>query len=454
MSILYQHFERRVRDTPDRLALWSRGERERLSFADLSGRVDFWTERLREGGPEPIALATGNGVAFPALFLAAVRAGIPVVAMDGTLSPDDKADLCRRLGIPRLLHPDASPGEALGPRVTSHRVPGLESVHPPRGCALVKLTSGSTGDPVGVCLAEESLVHGIHQIAAGMEIDESDRILIAIPLSHSYGFDNGVLSLAVLGTPLILEPRYFPGPLLQALHEGDVTFFPTVPPLVRALAGARWPEDLTLRTVICAGGPLSLECADAFHERSGRRVHQFYGSTETGGISYERSPGEPGSRGTVGHPLPGVEITLDEERRVRVASAANYGARLGEDEVLTERVVVTGDTAEWTTEGRLRLTGRASELLNVGGRRISALAVEQALSRVPGVREVAVVGVADVARGDRLVAFVVSDEGALDFAAVPRHLCPREVRRIEQLPYTDRGKLDRHRLRALAGGDG
>lgn len=451
MSILVEHFRRWVRDTPDRIAVWSRGEGTRLSFASLAERVDSWHDTLRDVARRPVAVATGNGEAFPALILALFDAGVPAVAMDSGLSTAEKLELCRRLGITRLLHRDPAHGETLAEGVTLVEVPGAEPVTPPRGCCLVKLTSGSTGDPVGICLDEESLLAGIHQIGEGMEIDAADRVLVGIPLSHSYGFDNGVLSLAVLGTPLVIEPRFLPSSLLNALREGEVTFFPAVPPLVRALAGTDWPDDLPLRTVISAGGPLTPEVADAFHDRTGVAVHQFFGSTETGGISYERAPLEPDARGTVGHPLPGVEIALGEDARVRVVSRANFGGYLGEDATLDEeRVVVTGDTGEWTPEGRLRLTGRACDLLNVGGRRISAQAVEQALRRVDGVRDVAVVGVEDAVRGDRLVAFVVSDGDRIDLRRVPRALCPRDVRRVDALPYTERGKLDRRLLRSRA----
>jgi acyl-CoA synthetase (AMP-forming)/AMP-acid ligase II len=450
MSILVEHVRRWVRDTPDRLALWSRGEKARLSFADLAERIDAWASRFRDHDGTPVAVATGNGVAFPTLVLALMEAGAPVVAMDGGLPTHEKLELCRRLRIPTLLHGDATTGEAVGDGVVRSELLEVEPVTPPRGCALVKLTSGSTGDPVGICLDEESLLAGIRQIAEGMSLDAADRVLIAIPLSHSYGFDNGVLSLAVLGTPLVLEPRFLPSPLLQALSEGEITFFPAVPPLVRALAGTEWPADLPLRTVISAGGPLAPEVADAFADRAGHAVHQFFGSTETGGISYERAPDDPGARGTVGHPLPGVEIVLGEDARVRVASRANFGGYLGVDAELADRLVTTGDTGEWTAAGRLRLTGRACDLLNVGGRRISALTVERVLRGIPGVRDVAVVGVEDAVRGDRMVAFVVSDEETLDLSPLPRGLCPRDVRRVDALPYTERGKLDRRGLRARA----
>jgi acyl-CoA synthetase (AMP-forming)/AMP-acid ligase II len=451
-SALLASFDRLARDRAGELALWSRGEGLRLSFAEVAARVDDWRRRLAGVPPLPVALATGNCAAFPELFLALRGLGVAVVAMDGTLPLAGRVELCRRLGIAALLHREGEVGTDLGGGVRLSLLAGVEAREAPRGTALVKLTSGSTGCPLGICLGEEALLAGIGQIVAGMDIRPNDRVLIAIPLSHSYGFDNGVLSLLAHGTPLVLEPSYFPNPLLHALAEGEVTFFPAVPPLVRALAEVDWPAGLPLRTVISAGAPLPVETARRFHQRSGRHVHQFYGSTETGGITYETTPEDPAAEGSVGRPLPGVRISFGEAGTVCVDSAASFGARWGEAEGLAAPLtVVTGDTGELDPGGRLRLTGRTADICNVGGRKIAAAAIEQALRNATGVEELAVVGVDDPVRGERIVAFLVANGApAPDLTTLPLGLQAREVRLVTALPYTERGKLDRKRLRELA----
>jgi len=449
-SAIQQAFERLVRDRGGEPALWSRGEGLRLSFADLAARVEAWRAPLAALPPSPVALATGNCAAFLTLFLALRARGVPVVAMDGALPLAARLVLCRRFGIGALLHREAGSGNPLGDGVHLTTLPDVEPVTAPAGTALVKLTSGSTGDPLGVCLSEEALLAGIAHIVEGMAIRPRDRVLIAIPLSHSYGFDNGVLSLAVHGTPLVLEGSFYPTPLLAALAEGEIDFFPTVPPLVRGLAETEWPVGLPLRTVICAGAPLPPETARRFHARSGRHVHQFYGSTETGGISYEDAPGEPGADGAVGRPLPGVDVRFAEGGIVEVVSAANFGGHLGRDRELTRRIATPGDTGEIDATGRLRLTGRSADICNVGGRKIAAVALEAALRGATGVEELAVVGVDDPVRGDRIVAFLVARGREVDLSTLPSGLQPREVRLVDGLPYTERGKLDRQALRELA----
>jgi acyl-CoA synthetase (AMP-forming)/AMP-acid ligase II len=451
MSGVVQAFERLARDRRGEPALWSRPEGLRLTFGDLAERVDDWRASLASlPVSRPVALSTGNCAAFPVLFLALRGRGVPVVAMDGALPIAARLELCRRLGIGTLLHRDTGEGEALGDGIRASQIAAVDAIEPPAGTALVKLTSGSTGEPVGVCLSEEALLAGIAHIVEGMSIRPRDRVLVAVPLSHSYGFDNGVLSLAVAGTPLVLENSFYPSRLLAALAEGEVTFFPTVPPLVRGLAETPWPEGLALRTVICAGAPLPVETARRFRERSGRAVHQFYGSTETGGISFETDPCDPAAEGSVGRPLPGVTLGFAPGDVVTVTSDANFGAHLGRDVALRPRVVQPGDTGEIDQSGRLRLTGRSADICNVGGRKIPAAALEEALRGATGVEELAVVGIDDPVRGDRIVAFLVARGRSVDLSALPSGLQPREVRLVDDLPYTERGKLDRQALRELA----
>lgn len=447
MGALWETFQCCAATHPQREALWSRGEDRRFTFGQLAERVKAWDEHLKGLERGPIALALGNSTAFCELFLAMFRRHIPAVAMDSRLPAADKEALCQRLGIPTLLSHDPG-GQMLADGVTLRHF-AVEPTLPPAGTALIKLTSGSTGDPLAPCFGEKELLAGIHQIAAAMDLEARHRVLIAIPLSHSYGFDNGLLALAALGTPLVLEPGFYPASILRALECSGATFLPLVPPLVRGLGQVEWPQNLALETVICAGAILRPEAAEDFHRRSGRPVHNFYGSSETGGITFERQPLAAAAAGTVGHPLPGVTIRLSEGNAVAIDSAANRRGLFGHDALpLENRQVRTGDTAEWSPEGRLRLTGRSADLLNIGGRKIPSIRLEEALLALPGVSEAAVVGIDDDARGERSVAFLVCDHWPIDTTPLPRHLTPRELRRIDALPTTHRGKLDRAHLRA------
>jgi acyl-coenzyme A synthetase/AMP-(fatty) acid ligase len=432
---------------PHRPAILQRGS-PGLTFARLDQLVGEVAGAIATLDPGPVALAIQSRARLVIVVLAAWRQGRAVVLLDPTTPPNELQRWAPRLGARWLIHepegdqpaPEASPrARALDP-----------TLELPAEATLVKVTSGSTGEPVGAVLDAGALLAGIDQIARGMGITGDDRIVVPLPLSHSYGFDSGILSLLALGTPLILESSLYLSSLVSGLNETRGTVLLLVPPLVRALAATAWPNHHQVRLVVSAGGPLEPAFATAFAQAAGVPVHQFYGSTETGGICFEHDPLDPDAGGTVGSPLPGVLVGLDPDARVTVSSSANATALLtGGAVVPIKGPIATGDTAEWTKAGRLRLTGRVAGLLNVAGRRIQAAGLEHEIQRLPGVREAAVIGVPESVRGDRVVVFVVTDGRRLEANTLPRGVRPREVRYVEALPYTERGKLDRRRLLEL-----
>jgi long-chain acyl-CoA synthetase len=463
-SPLLAALERQTRDRASQPALASPAERLDLTFADLAARIEAWTRALRAAGPDagaPTALVAGNRAAFVELFFALRALDAPVLAVDDALPPAAILEIARRMGAGRLLHRRAALGGSPLPGAPDPSIllRPLEDARPaPVGTALIKLTSGSTLNPRGACFTEEALAEGIDHIARGMDLGPRDRVLVAIPLSHSYGFDNGVLSLAAAGTPLVLQDDLLPSALLRTLRDRAITFFPAVPALVRILAQAEWPRGLPLRAVLSASAPLSAEHARAFRRASGLPVRQFYGATECGGISFETRPDDPEAEGTVGFPLPGVEVELHPEEGILVRSRANRFALLPEGNPVPAHVA-TGDRAARTPEGRLRLLGRILPLGNVGGVKIDLGALEAFLREPAGVSDAAVVPVGDAARGQRLVAWVESEtRGPGELLALCRaKLSPREVpaeiRVLPRLPRTSRGKVDRAALARRAEGD-
>ncbi|MEL7060444.1 MAG: class I adenylate-forming enzyme family protein, partial [Acidobacteriota bacterium] len=415
--------------------------------AELARETDAWRQRAADW-PAPVGVAVGNHPDVVSLFLALSQLGKPMVALEATR---DIVGLAAACGLPTVVRRGSESSSVDDGSEPQHLE--VEAAATPPGTVLVKRTSGSTGVPTGVCFDAPSLLAGVRQIAAGMDLSADDRVLLSIPLNHSYGFDNGVLSLAVLGTPLILQPSPLPRPMLRAIHDTEATVLPIVPPLVRALAHVRWPTH-QLRRVISAGGRLPPQEASAFHRASGRPVHNFYGSSESGGLCFETDPLAAGSVGTVGQPLPGVEIKLagggETPGTVVASSAANRIGRLGSTERLEDRRVRPGDLAEWTEDGRLRLLGRADDVLNVAGRKVRAGEMEAALGALDGVSEAAVVAVEDAARGDLPIAFVVADRWPICSTRLPDRLMPRRLYRLDALPITARGKLDRADLRRRA----
>ena len=377
-------------------------------------------------------LQSPDGVPFLSGFLALRRAGIAAILADASMPEAEVDRVADRLGAGAVLSWDGD--------WTWRSRAGPPRAYP--GVAAVKLTSGSTGEPRGIPVTPENLAADEAQIASTMGIVASDRILGAVPMSHSYGLSSVAVPVLTRGCPAVIPvPGAGPWAALEAAERWSATVFPTVPAFLHALVRHESPPPSTVRLVLTAGAPLDPAAARRFRERFGLPVHVFYGSSETGGICYDRLGGA-GERGTVGTPMDGVRVTLDPDAgTVVVASAAVVG---GEYRTL--------DAAELTANGELRLLGR-DDVINVRGRKVHPREVEGVIASCDGVREVVVIG-----NGDVLRAIVACEPGAVDREALiarcrerlSPHKVPRSVVFIGELPRTERGKLDRAALSALA----
>jgi acyl-coenzyme A synthetase/AMP-(fatty) acid ligase len=411
------------------------GPEREVSRAELDTLARAAAAAVAPGShPGAVVLRARDGAPFLSGFLALRRAGHAAILADARM-PDVEVDrVAGRLGARAVLSWDGD---------WSWRTCDAAPVAYP-GVAAVKLTSGSTGEPRGVAATAANLAADEAQIASTMGIVAADRILGAIPMSHSYGLSSVAIPVLTRGCPAVLpDPEAGPWAALEAAERWRATVFPTVPAFLQALVRleAPPPPPRSVRLVLTAGAPLDPVTARRFRERFGLPVHVFYGSSETGGICYDRLGGA-GERGTVGTPMDGVRVSLDPVAgTVVVASAAVVG---GEYRTL--------DAAEVTEDGEWRLLGRA-DVINVRGRKVHPHEVEGVIAACDGVREVVVIGDGDVLR-----AVVACDPGAVDRATLiarcrerlSPHKVPRSVIFVESIPRTDRGKVDRAALGALA----
>ena len=201
-----------------------------------------------------------------------------------------------------------------------------------------------------------------------------------------------------------------------------------------------------------------------FREQCGRSAHVFYGASECGGIAYDRT-GDAGERGDVGEPIDGVRIELQpvdgvaDGGRVAVQSAAVSGGYVPVSSPrLADGRFVTDDLAVWSG-GRLRLSGRLGDRINVRGKKVDPAEVEAVIASRPGVREVRVIGLRRAGSADESIrAYVACAPGSVDEEALrrwcgerlSRFKVPRSFVLLERLPRTERGKVDRRALERLA----
>jgi acyl-coenzyme A synthetase/AMP-(fatty) acid ligase len=200
----------------------------------------------------------------------------------------------------------------------------------------------------------------------------------------------------------------------------------------------------SLRLVISAGAPLRAETAAAFRARFGLPVGNFYGSSETGGICFDGGGQAAAAGGSLGRPLHGVQVELDGEGRVTVRSAA----------VVAPGMHTLADLGAWNERGELVLTGRATALANIGGKKVSPAEIERALRSLDGVTDAWVGVQTRPASGeDYLLAAVETHRPGPDVRKalaerLPAWQLPRQWWITPQLPRTARGKLDRRELEA------
>jgi acyl-coenzyme A synthetase/AMP-(fatty) acid ligase len=265
-----------------------------------------------------------------------------------------------------------------------------------------------------------------------------DINLAAIPLGHSYGLGNLVLPLILQGTAVVCASEYMPRQLLEWIGRYRITVFPAVPALFRVLAAlpAGQGHLESLRTVISAGAVLTPAVAQAFFARYGRKIHNFYGSSETGGICYDRTGGASLTGRSVGKPLAGVSIAVKAGAlTVTSPAVATRGGRWR-----------LPDWGEWNKRGELVLLGRGGPGANIGGKKVHPLEVERVLRALPGVTDAAVWLWQSEGR-DLLAAAVETRQSRTQIeqaltARLPAWKLPKTYFIIREFPRNGRGKLN------------
>ncbi|MFE2214630.1 acyl-CoA synthetase [Streptomyces canus] len=345
--------------------------------------------------------------------------------------------------------------------------------------ALVVYTSGTTGPPKGAVLPRRAIATTLDALADAWQWTSDDILVHGLPLFHVHGLVLGILGPLRRGGSVRHLGRFSTDGVARELNAGATMLFgvPTMyhriaetlagdPELVKALGGAR----------LLVSGSAALPVHD--HERitatTGRRVIERYGMTETLMNTSVRADGEPRA-GTVGVPLPGVELRLVEEDGSPITSYD--GETVGEIQVRGPNLFTeylnrpdataaaftadgwfrTGDMAVRDADGYVRIVGRkATDLIKSGGYKIGAGEIENALLEHPGVREAAVTGEPDPDLGERIVAWIVPEDPqsppALDeladhvAARLAPHKRPRVVHHLTALPRNDMGKIMKRAL--------
>ncbi|MDQ3626879.1 MAG: acyl--CoA ligase [Verrucomicrobiota bacterium] len=399
-----------------------------------------------------VGIQIGNHPAWPAAWLACCRRGLVALPLERTITPQE------REAALRVCHAAGLITDTTDDQITTASLayePVQWGEHVP---ILLKLTSGTTAAPRAIRFRSAQVVADCTQICDTMGITERDLNYGVIPVSHSYGFSNLITPLVVRGVPLVMSRDRMPRAVLDGLARTGATVFPGMPVFYQAFCGLpNVPAMPRLRLCLSAGAPLPLPVAQRFRERFGHAIHSFYGSSECGGICYDReAPLE--QQGFVGQPMLGVELEpLDagsSTTRIRVHSAAAGDGYFPEpDAACLGHGQFTPDDLMSETPAGFRIVGRASDLINVAGKKVNPAEVETALLAFAGVREAVAFGRQSTLRNEEVSACVVADAPVseaelLEFCR--RRLSgwqvPKRIFFLTEMPVTERGKISRRAL--------
>jgi long-chain acyl-CoA synthetase len=329
ISASFAALEARAPDAP--LCLTPRAVVTRRQLGELAAAMERELERLGAPPGAVVALSARNGPAFLAGLLALARSGRVALLLDAASPAKEQRAIAAGLRAVAVLSADrdspleserwhaaaleASPRREL--RGAAASKPNSINVMKLTSGSIIKLTSGSTGAPRGIAASARSLVADASALGCVMGLAPDDRLLASVPMSFSYGLSSLAIPALTSGSALVLPDAAHPLGALAAARSCRATFFPAVPVLLQALlkrdAARRLPPSL--RLVVSAGAPLPEVAARRFRERFGLHVHAFYGASECGGIAYDRGGGAA-ERGTVGAPIPGVEVSIEDDRVV------------------------------------------------------------------------------------------------------------------------------------------
>ena len=346
----------------------------------------------------------------------------------------------------------------------------------PRGpddLAAFLYTSGTTGRSKGAMLSHENLRSNAVVLADLWRFSANDVLLHALPIFHTHGLFVATNITLAAGGSMIFLPRFDTDAMIEAMPRatammGVPTFY------TRLLDDPRLTRDLTahMRLFVSGSAPLLAETHERFEARTGHRILERYGMTETNMNTSNPYDGER-RPGTVGLPLPGVELRITDPGtgaevtpgavgRIEVRGPNVFkgywqmpektAAELREDGFF-----ITGDLGRLDEAGYLQIVGRDKDLIISGGYNVYPKEIETVLDAQPGVLESAVVGVPHPDFGETPLALIVAaDDAAPDLdaiaaelrAALARYKHPRDLLIVDELPRNTMGKVQKNVLRA------
>ncbi|WP_051366230.1 AMP-binding protein [Hamadaea tsunoensis] len=517
------YVKRAAREQGDRPALRHGGAT--VTWSQLDSQVDSVAAGLRglnapgaDGSPARVAIALPNVPAFVVAFFATLRAGLVAVPVNPGYTARELRHVLVDSGASILL---ATEGVAMAVAGISSELPALRWAYtcdasadaatvlgralardvapnprPPADSDLAVLlyTSGTEGAPKGAMLTHRALIANHVQLDAVDPpiVTALDTVLLALPMFHAYGLNSGLGAIAYHGACGVLSERFDAEDSLRQIAEEHVTVVVGVPSMFTLWTGnlASGSPFASVRVAVCGAAPLETATARRFTAITGVPVNVGYGLTETAPVLTSTLAGPQPKTGSIGRPLPGVELRLvsstgddvwrageplseEDSGGLELEAPDSPGSDPGEIVVRGDNLFsgywpdgrggpdadgwwATGDVAYADDDGDLFLVDRIGELILVNGFNVYPYEVEIVLTAYPGVAEAAVVGQPDPVRGQSVRAFVVrAADGQVTEAELRTHCernlarfkCPAVISFVPELPHSAIGKVRKVMLR-------
>ncbi len=459
----------------------------------LSGQI---ANILRDAGVEPghrVAMQCEKSVEALALYLACLRLGAlflplntaympaeidyfigdaePTVVVSSMQAEDQIAPICAQHKATLFTLGENSDGTLIDAAKTASPICPVAE-RGPDDLAAILYTSGTTGRSKGAMLSNKNLLSNAESLSEAWRFTSKDRLLHALPIFHAHGLFVAVNVSLNVGASMIFLPKFDIDVVMDKI--GDATTMMGVPTFyTRMLADARCtPENLGhMRLFVSGSAPLLAETHREFEDKTGQRILERYGMTETTMSSSNPYDGERRA-GTVGFPLPNIELrVVDPETgdnlpngeignlEVRGPNVFQGYWRMPEktaEEFRDDGFFITGDIAKIDQDGYITIIGRSKDLVISGGYNVYPKEVESEIDDLDGVNESAVIGVPHPDFGEAVVAVIVPQPGGKLTAdqiisALQQRLakfkCPKRVFFVDALPRNTMGKVQKNEMR-------
>lgn len=496
---LYAHFANRFAGDRDRLLLESsRGQR--YSFADIDHRAAQIADVLKDRGVtagDRVSVQVDKSVENLCLYFACLRTGAVYQPLNrgyrhkeleyfiGNAEPalvvcDPSTEAAMRAiatqaGTEEVLTLDADGSGSLA--AAADTLPGAADIlqRDAQDLAALLYSSGTTGVPKGIMLTHGNLLANGNTLVEAWGFSPADRLLHALPIFHVHGLFVAVSCVMLSGASMRWLAAYDAKQVLRFL-PGCSVFMGVPTYYTRLLADPEFSAAACsgMRLFVSGSAPLLEETFNAFETRTGHRILERYGMTETGMNTSNPLHGER-RPGTVGPPLPGIEIRIvddegealptDEIGHLQVRGPnvfAGYWRLPGKsaEDFTDDGFFNTGDLGRIDADGYVTIVGRNKDLVITGGLNVYPKEVELFIDGLPGVKESAVIGVPHADFGEAVVAVVVpaaDAPGDVDEAeaaivgacreALAAFKTPKRVVFIEELPRNTMAKVQKNLLR-------